>query len=314
MRPDEWHRTEDLHGFLSRAGGFLRSRPDVHTVALTVTEALRTRGLRVYGDEPPFFGVLERDGQVRAAYFRTPPHRLNVTPLVPEEADSLAAHLAAAGHHVPGVAAARETAEAFVRAWHHRTGAGSVLHQRQRLYRLGMLTALRPAPPGRARIAGPPDRDRLMRWHDEFVEAVGGAATGEAASWADSRIAYGGITFWESEDGTPLSMAGVTPAVAGQVRVAPVYTPAHLRGRGYAGAVTAEVSRAALTTGVREMLLFTDLANPTSNGLYQRIGYRPVADFAAYDFQSARRPGAALGPRGAQGQRSSLTQPPSPRR
>lgn len=72
--------------------------------------------------------------------------------------------------------------------------------------------------------------------------------------------------------------------VAGQIRVAPVYTPVHLRGRGYAGAATVEVSRAALAAGAEEVLLFADLANPTSNGLYQRIGYRPVAEFAVYDF------------------------------
>lgn len=83
-------------------------------------------------------------------------------------------------------------------------------------------------------------------------------------------------------------MAGVTPVVAGQVRIAPVYTPAHLRGRGYAGAATAAVTRAVLASGIREVLLFTDLANPTSNSLYQRIGYRPVAEFTAYDFRGAR--------------------------
>jgi predicted GNAT family acetyltransferase len=79
-------------------------------------------------------------------------------------------------------------------------------------------------------------------------------------------------------------MAGATPLVAGQIRVAPVYTPAHLRGRGYAGAATVEVSQAALDAGAAEVVLFADLANPTSNGLYQRIGYRPVTDFALYDF------------------------------
>jgi predicted GNAT family acetyltransferase len=82
-------------------------------------------------------------------------------------------------------------------------------------------------------------------------------------------------------------MAGVTPMVAGQIRVAPVYTPTHLRGRGYAGAATIEVSRTALAAGAAEVLLFADLANPTSNALYQRIGYHPVADFAAYDFSGA---------------------------
>lgn len=79
-------------------------------------------------------------------------------------------------------------------------------------------------------------------------------------------------------------MAGMIPMTAGQIRVAPVYTPAHLRGRGYASAATAEASRAALDAGATEVLLFADLANPTSNALYQRIGYVPVADFTVYDF------------------------------
>lgn len=288
MRPDDWYCTQDLTGFLSHAGGFLRSRPDLHTVALTVTETLRANGLRAYGDEAPVFGALELGGQVRAAYFRTPPFRLNVTPLTPDEADSLADHLVALGHSVPGVIAAHQTAEAFAAAWRRHAGRRATVVQRQRLYRLGNLTVPQPVPAGRARIAGEADREQLMCWYGEFKEALGGVAARDAASWADSRIGCGGVTFWESEDGEPLSMAGVTPVVAGQVRVAPVYTPAPLRGRGYAGAVTAQVSRAALASGVREVLLFTDLANRTSNSLYQRIGYRAVADFAAYDFRGTR--------------------------
>ena len=71
--------------------------------------------------------------------------------------------------------------------------------------------------------------------------------------------------------------------VGGMVRVDPVYTPAHLRGRGYAGAVTVEVSRAALAAGATDVVLFTDPANPTSNALYQRIGYVPLTDWAVYD-------------------------------
>ncbi|MFG2553373.1 GNAT family N-acetyltransferase [Streptomyces sp. NPDC048581] len=288
MRPDDWYCTQDLTGFLAHAGGFLRSRPDLHTVALTVTESLRTSGLRAYGDEPPVFGVLEVGGQVRAAYFRTPPYRLNVTPLTSDEADSLAAHLIALGQQVPGVLAASETAEAFSAAWRRHTGVRGTVTQRQRLYRLGNLTVPQPVPAGRARIAGKEDRELLARWYGEFIDAVGDHAARDAGGWTDSRIAYGGVTLWEGEDGTPLAMAGVTPVVAGQVRVAPVYTPAHLRGRGYAGAVTAQVSRAVLASGVRELLLFTDLANQTSNSLYQRIGYRAVSDFTAYDFRGSR--------------------------
>ncbi|MER6712437.1 GNAT family N-acetyltransferase [Streptomyces sp. NPDC006386] len=284
MDTGTWHFTRDLDDFLARADAFLRSRPALHTVPLTVTETLRRRGPLVYGDEPPEFGVLERDGAARAALFRTPPHWLNLTALTAEEAVALAARLAALGQRLPGVNADDATAAAFTEAWQRHTGVTATLRQRQRLYRLGTLTVPGPVPPGGPRVAGASDRERLIRWHDEFGEAVGLGTVRDSAEWADARIESGGITFWETPDGTPVAMAGTGPRVAGQVRVAPVYTPSRFRGRGYAGAVTAEVSRAALAAGAKEVLLFTDLANPTSNGLYQRIGYRPVADFAVYDF------------------------------
>ncbi|MET9048895.1 MULTISPECIES: GNAT family N-acetyltransferase [unclassified Streptomyces] len=285
MRPDDWHLTEDLESFLTRAGEFLHSRPALHTLPLTVTETLRTRGLDVYGAEAPAFGCLERAGEVRAAFFRTPPHRLNLTPLTPEEADALAAHWAGLDRPLPGVSADHDTATVFAEAWQRHTGATPTLHERQRLYRLGTLTPPQPLPEGRGRVAGEQDREQLMLWHDEFAVAIGGLTSTDAGSWADARIASGRITFWETPDGTPVSMAGVSPMVAGQIRVAPVYTPAHLRGRGYAGAATTEVSRAALAAGAAHVLLFADLANPTSNGLYQRLGYSAVTDFAMYDFE-----------------------------
>ncbi|MEV4787839.1 GNAT family N-acetyltransferase [Streptomyces tuirus] len=279
-----WHLTHDLDEFLTRAGAFLRSRPALHTVPLTVTETLRTHGRSVYGDGEPEFGVLERAGEVRAAFFRTPPHWLNLTAVTPEDADSLAARLAALGRRLPGVNAECDTAAAFTEAWQRHTGTPAVLRQRQRLYRLGTLTEPGPLPPGAPRIAVGADRELLRRWHDEFSASVGLGTVRDSAEWADARIADGGITLWETPDGTPVAMAGTGPQVAGQVRVASVYTPPRFRRRGYAGAATAEVSRAALASGAAEVLLFTDLDNPTSNGLYQRIGYRPVADFDVHDF------------------------------
>ncbi|WP_280879169.1 GNAT family N-acetyltransferase [Streptomyces pseudovenezuelae] len=287
MRPDDWYPTDDLDVFLSHAGDFLRSRPDLHTLDLTATDGLRTGGPRVHGPDAPYFGALERDGTVRAACFQTPPYGLRVTPVTAEEADSLAVHLVGLGRPVPGVGAERDSAAAFAEAWQRYTGATAVLHDRHQLYRLGTLTAPEPLPEGRPRVAGERDRELLARWYGEFTEAVSQPGGEGGGSWADGRLAYGGVTLWEAPDGTPVAMAGRTPLVAGQIRVAHVYTPAHLRGRGYAGAVTAEISRTAREGGADEVLLFTDLANPTSNALYQRIGYRPVADFAIYDFTDA---------------------------
>ncbi|MFJ3800362.1 GNAT family N-acetyltransferase [Streptomyces sp. NPDC090088] len=280
-----WHFTTDVDEFLSYTRDFLHSRPDLHTVQLTVTERLRRSGPRAYGDRPALLGHLVReDGGVGATLLHTPPYALGATRLTADEAETLAAVLVDLGRPVTGFASERATAEAFAAAWQRRTGASARLHDRHRLYRLAELTDPSPMPEGRARVAGEADRELLVRWYDGFVEDAGTHGGRGGADWADFRLSYGGVTLWETADGTPVSMAGVTPTVAGQARIAPVYTPRELRGRGYAGAVTAQVSRAALASGVGELLLFTDLANPTSNALYQRIGYRRVADWAEYTF------------------------------
>ncbi|WP_251091645.1 GNAT family N-acetyltransferase [Streptomyces sp. Caat 7-52] len=287
MRPDDWHLTEDVDEFLARAGDFLRSRPALHTTPLSLTEKLRTLGPAAYGTQGPVFGRLERDGEVHATFHRFPSRGLSVTSLTPEQADTLAARLVALGHSLPSVTADRGTAIAFTEAWQQYTGATSALRVRLHLYRLAALTPPEPFPEGRGRLARRQDHEHLMRWCREFAADVGETVTIDAASWAATRFAEKRYTFWETPDGTPVSMAGVNPMVAGQVRVDPVYTPAHLRGRGYAGAVTVEVSRAALAAGAKEVVLYTNAANPTSNALYQRLGYRPLTDFDVYDFAAA---------------------------
>ena len=247
--------------FSPEPGVFLRSRPGLHTVALTVTEALRTRGAYAYGSEAPVFGWLERAGEVRAAFFRTPPRRPYLNPLTPIKPTASPPTWPASTTPFP--ASVRTTPRpppspgpgSGTRAPHRR-------RERERLYRLGTLTPPEPLLEGRGRIAGEQDREQLKLCHREFLADIGGTPAADNSSGADTRIANRRVTFWETPDGTPVSLAGVTPMVAGQIRVPPVYTPAHLRGRGYAGAATVEVSRAALAAGAAEVLLFADLANP----------------------------------------------------
>ncbi len=140
-------------------------------------------------------------------------------------------------------------------------------------------------------MAGPDDRGLLIAWSEAFHrEAQSGPEDRE--SMVDERLSYRGLTLWE-DAGQPVSMAGLTRPAAGQVRVGPVYTPPGLRGKGYAGAVTCVVSQAARDAGADRVLLFTDLANPTSNALYQRLGYEPVEDRAVWSFRRSPAGGGA---------------------
>ncbi|MEU6339824.1 GNAT family N-acetyltransferase [Streptomyces sp. NPDC046977] len=284
MRSDDWQIAEDIDDFLARAGGFLRSRPGLHTTMLSATERLRTRGPDGPDAQGAVFGLLEGTGGVGAAYYRLPSRGLGVTSLTPAQADTLAAHLVSRGQSLPWISADDGTAGAFAEAWQRHSGAAPTLRNRLFLYRLGTLTPPEPFPAGRGRLVGEPEHGQLLRWCAEFAADVREDVTIDAASWAGTRFAEKRYTFWETPDGTPVSMAGANPLVGGQVRVDPVYTPAALRGRGYAGAVTAEVSRAALAAGAEEVVLYTDPANRTSNALYRRIGYELLTAWAVYDF------------------------------
>lgn len=293
MRLDDWQLTEDVDDFLSRAGDFLRSRPALHNTPLTDIEKLRSRSAKVHGSQAAVFGRLESGGDIRAIFFyRIPNGRLILTPLSVGQAVTLACHLAGLGHYLSSVIADHDTAVAFAEAWRLRTGAATASFWRAHLYRLGTLTAPEPQPQGRGRRVGEEEQEHVVRWCREFcvsaAESVSVAAI-DADSWASTRFADKDFTFWETSGGVPVSMAGSTPRVGGMVRVDPVYTPAHLRGRGYAGAVTVEVSRAALAAGATDVVLFADPTNLTSNALYQRIGYVHVVDFTGYRFSNPYR-------------------------
>lgn len=278
-----WTTTHDLDAFTAAAGPCLRADPASHTVLLTAAASLAAAGLDRYGDGRPEFGWWRApDGRVAGAYLATPPFPPLLSRMPAAAAAGLAGLRAAAGLPTSGVNAERAAAEAFAAAWTERTGQAATVVERNRLYRLGELAPPDPAPSGYARAATGDDRDLLVDWTGRFhAESAGGA--GDPARAVADRLAYGGATLWE-DGGRPVSYAGVTRTVAGMVRVAPVYTPPPLRRRGYAAAATAAVSRAALAAGARDVLLFTDLANATSNALYRRLGYVPVEDHLVVSF------------------------------
>lgn len=276
-----WHTTKSVDEFQDRAGDFLRSRPVEHTIPITLVDTIRERGPHYFGPEDPIFGWWEADGSgVTGAFLQTPPFPLLLTaaPAAPELAELLA------DRPLPGVNGLAADAEDFAAAWRRLTGVRTETGRRHRLFRLGVLTPPAPFLPGTARVAVAGDRDLLLAWMAAFLSDID-EDEHDVEQLVDDKLAYGGLTLWEV-DGVPVSMAGTTRLDAGMIRVMAVYTPRGQRGRGYAGAVTTVVSRAALDGGASDVVLFTDVANPTSNALYQRLGYRPVEDRAVIVFTS----------------------------
>jgi predicted GNAT family acetyltransferase len=280
-----WTLTGSLDDYVAAAGDFLRSRPVHNTIQLTALQSLRARGALVFGDVEPLFGWWRSAAaEVTAALLHTPPYPVLLTALPERSADPLAEALAAWGRQLPGVNAQQGDAAAFAAAWSRLTGSAGKEFRRSRLFRLEQLRSPGPLPRGAARVAAAADRDLLESWIGSFAQElddIGGPSRGTV----DDRLSHGGLTLWEA-DGVAVSLAGVNRPAAGVVRVGPVYTPPDHRGHGYAGAVTAAVSQAALDAGASHVVLFTDLANPASNSLYRRLGYRPVEDRVVLRFES----------------------------
>jgi len=280
-----WQLTDDIAAFDEATGAFLAVEPTRNTLLLSIPSVLRTRGPLAFSDQPPRYGWFEdAAGTVRAALLQTPPYPVVLSDLPDGAAASLVQELLVADLQISGVNASTSTAEAVAAAWCAATAATAAVRMTTRLHILGDLLGPTPAPPGASRIATAADLDLLTTWYADFSAEVGDQVLNVQRVVGD-RIENGTMVLWEV-DGLPVSMAGISLLLEGDgIRIGPVYTPKELRGRAYAAAVTTAACRLAYERGAREVSLFTDLANPTSNALYQRLGFRPIEDRSVIDFE-----------------------------
>ena len=307
-----WRLTEDLEEYADAVLQLLGADPVRHTISLTVVENLRSGPARADStaslpgeegrespdegrtaapdsDPAPLFAYwCKADGTVTGAASHTPPYELLLAEMPAGSLGALADALLGAGRAIAGVNGRRSLAEDFATGWQARSGQRATLFRLERLYRLAALAVPHPSPPGRPRVAANADSQLLEAWLRRFHDETRTRAVHPGRAVAD-RLSYGGLTVWERPDGTPVSLAGRTRPAGGVVRIGPVFTPVEQRGRGYGGAVTAEVSRIAIASNADAVavVLFTDLGNATTNRLYQRLGYRPVEDRSVIRFHSA---------------------------
>ncbi|MGH3832511.1 MAG: GNAT family N-acetyltransferase [Pseudonocardiaceae bacterium] len=218
----------------------------------------------------------------------TPPRYLIVSGLPAECADAAVEVLAPSCQGLPGAVGPRGEADGFAHSWSARTGASTHERRALRVFALDRLT-----PPqgvrGAPRRADGSDLELLARWREEFaLEATGGLrGHGTALRQAEDSLAAGTAALLWEVAGQPVAWASASAPVAGMSRIAPVYTPPRSRGRGYGSVVTAAAAGWARQAGAKHVVLFTDLANPVSNAIYLRIGFRPVHDAVEIAFTPA---------------------------
>lgn len=199
-------------------------------------------------------------------------------------AEPLVRELLRRGRVIPGVVGAEGSSRAVAAEWSRATGREGSDEAVQRLHRLSQLA---PAPArGRPRGATIADVALLQEWLRRFGAESGAPVSATRAAVLD-RLGYDGWLLWDDASGRPVSLAGLNRTVAGMTRIGPVYTPPDARGHGFAAAVTWAAARAALDRGTRDVVLFTDVRNGTSNRLYARLGFVPVEDRLTIRFEPA---------------------------
>ena len=278
-------RHASVESFLVQAAPFLVAREAEHNLVLGLTSRLRENPL-TYGSEP-YFATASVETRVVAVAMRTPPYNVILSEVDDERAcDAIAADAHALYGSIRGVLGPVEGAARFVRAWERLTGTRGRLSRQQRTYKAER--AERPGGvPGRLRPYAEADRPLVLRWLEAFfAEALGDEVVETPENTLERRLEDpdGGLALWEHDE--PVSLAGWGGRTPNGIRIGPVYTPPDLRRRGYATALTAEVT-ARLLRDRSFCFLFTDLANPTSNSIYQQIGYEPVTDIDEWLFVPA---------------------------
>ena len=268
--------------FVTRAWEYLQRHPVANNLVCTVAQARARAAVRA--PEGGYWLRATVDGQVTgAAIVTTPGSGAILSVSSAEAARALADYLTGRQPRLTSVIGPEAETRAFAERYSEKSGTGARPGMAMAAFRLDAVTHPSGVP-GAARPATVDDLDLIVAWQRAFVaEALPDEPPSDPSGMIRRRLEDPEAMWFWLVDGEPVSFAlraRVRP-VPGQesvelARIGGVYTPAEHRGHGYASANVAALSQYCLDSGCSAVMLHTDVANPTSNKIYQQLGYRPA--------------------------------------
>ena len=271
--------------FYREVWDFLYQEEGINTVALGVIQQLLETPPRY---EKYFLAGLYGDGALQGTALMTPPHPFNLY-LVDAAGLPAALDFAATIEPPYSVLGAGGIADSFAKAWCQKADATIKDIERQGIYELNQVVAPLSLG-GHLRLATDADTRVATDFFYGFCRDVSMPVTqDEAREMADRQIHRQTLFLWQSpEQQHPVGCAAVTRETATGACVSYVYTPQNWRGKGVASNVVAKVCEQLLAGGKKRIFLYTQMHNPTSNKIYQAIGFRKIADSARLRFRYQR--------------------------
>jgi len=244
--------------------------------------------LKQYVTSPPYLSTVEDENGLVCAACMTPPFHIVLYSQRTDDEKALLMLIQNLREHkwsVPGINAPALLADKFAKLWGKETGQTCHLATPKRLFQINKIIPPLPAP-GKLCEATENDLELVTSWITAgYEETMPGGIHGDIRQTVTRAITNRDYYLWKLEDGSSVSLACKTRPVINTISIGPVYTPPEQRGKGYASNCVAALSQLLLESGWKYCNLFTDLANPTANSIYQKIGYYPLCDFHEYNFR-----------------------------
>lgn len=277
------HHHADGKAFLDRAGSWLAQSEVAHSLMIGIAKKCATP--RLHQESEPWFATVETRDGVAACALRTPPNKAVLTRGNLPALKVLADDLFSVYGSLPAVLGPLPDVDEFSGIWEVMTGTRGRSGMHQRVFECRNVEIKEPVSAGQLRSAVESDLDLVVGWILEFRAEIGELGHhGEAMKEAEDLIRAGDLFLWC--DPAPVALAARTLRTFTGISVNHVYTPPDLRCRGYATSCVSSLTMRLLSDGYEYCSLFTDVANPTSNSIYQKIGYHPVCDMKDVLFEA----------------------------
>jgi predicted GNAT family acetyltransferase len=262
--------------FEAAAGSWMAADERTNNLILSRLHAAR------FSDEVRSWLVTEGDA-AQVALLETPLH-LVLSGGSLQGAEYLAQHLEEEVRQFVGPA---EVADVFAAGLYEKTGCAGRVSMEMTFYTLSRVEAL-PNPEGCMRAATRAELDELaplavaaereMGVHSEEADPAAIESTLRQA------IDDGQQFVWIEGSSIRAIASYVSPFRHAGARIRGVYTLPEFRGRGFGSAITGALAARLLNGGQAWVALFADNANPTSTGIYRRLGFQAHSIFRTWRF------------------------------
>lgn len=275
-------RYQEVKEFLRDTQNYLVNRESVNNIILGTCLMLIQKPNN--NDRQPYFAVVKDEKSLLLTAMITPPFPIAIYSEkldCRKELELLVENIVKEQLEISGVVAISEISKLFATIWSEKTGCALVEGMDMRLYDLVKINNIRISK-GKFKIAEEGDFELISKWIIDMEKDAGSSISIERAKEiAQDKIRNKQLYIWE--DGLPVSMACSTRPTVNGIFVNMVYTPKEYRKNGYASSCVAVLSQYLLDKGYKFCSLITDLSNPTSNGIYIKIGYKPICNFKGYN-------------------------------